>query len=64
MLDGVAEDDRYVSPEFDLPSASDEDESPPAKRKRHSGKKDRPPKGSMDNIADEEELALALLRRH
>jgi ATP-dependent RNA helicase DDX10/DBP4 len=56
-LDG-ADDDGYVSPEFDLPS---EDEAPaPAKRpKRHA----EPELHAGDGLADEEELALALLRR-
>lgn len=51
----LSEDDGYVSPEFDLPSSDDEDEPespPPLKRAR-----------IRDDIEDDEELALRLLRR-
>jgi ATP-dependent RNA helicase DDX10/DBP4 len=54
-LDG-AEDDGYVSPEFDLPS---EDEAPAKRPKRHADAD----LDAGDGLADEEELALALLRR-
>ena len=47
------EDDGYVSPEFDLPSGSeDEGVEPTSKRARHG----------TPTLEDEEELALRLLR--
>ncbi|KAI0791502.1 DEAD-domain-containing protein [Irpex lacteus] len=53
------EDDGYVSPEFDLPPASESEEgqrAPPPKRARASeGRRNK-------SLADEEELALQLLR--
>ena len=53
----LSEDDGYVSPEFDLPSASDEEESederPPAKKAR---------KAALSTLQEEEELALQMLR--
>lgn len=51
-----AEDDGYVSPEFDLPSSSDEEDAPPP-TKRAKGSK-----GTKSALAEEEELALQLLR--
>lgn len=53
ILDPV-EDDGYVSPDFDLPPASDneEDGAPPPKRA----------KSSKSALAEEEEMALQLLR--
>ncbi|KAI0089434.1 DEAD-domain-containing protein [Irpex rosettiformis] len=55
------DDDDYVNPEFDLPSTSESEEepAPPPKRARAS-------EGKRNNsLADEEELALQLLRsRH
>lgn len=48
-----SDDDGYVSPEFDLPSESEE-ESRPSKRSKVA----RP----SSALEDEEELALALLR--
>ncbi|GJE93447.1 DEAD/DEAH box helicase [Phanerochaete sordida] len=53
MIDAV-EDDGYVSPDFDLPPASDEEEdaAPPPKRA----------KSSRSALAEEEEMALQLLR--
>ena len=51
-----AEDDGYVSPDFDLPSASDdEDDIPPPKRAKGA-------KGPTSALAEDEELALQLLR--
>jgi hypothetical protein len=55
--------DRYVSPEFDLQSASEQDDAPPQKRQK-------PPRKTREDsresrpiaLADEEALALALLR--
>ena len=47
------EDDGYVSPEFELPSANeDADPEPTSKRARHG----------TPTLKDEEELALRLLR--
>jgi ATP-dependent RNA helicase DDX10/DBP4 len=63
-----AEGDGYVSPEFDLPSASESeyDDAPPQKRQRPSSRKTRedsdPRKSRPMALVDEEALALALLR--
>ncbi|GBE89884.1 ATP-dependent RNA helicase dbp4 [Sparassis crispa] len=59
-------DDSYVSPDFDLPSSSDEDEShslplPPPKRMKAS-KKGTIGHGGDVSLEEEEELALRLLR--
>ena len=56
------EDDGYVSPEFDLPPASDDEEddrgpSRPAKRFKKA-----PQEEDMD-LDDDEQLALRLLRK-
>jgi hypothetical protein len=65
-----AEGDGYVSPEFDLPSASasessEHDDAPPQKRQKPSRKtredSDLQESRSMA-LVDEEALALALLR--
>jgi len=58
------EDDRYVSPAFDLPSESEHDDAPPLqKRQKLSKKSQEGPRQSRHTIlADEEALALALLR--
>ena len=56
------EDDGYVSPEFDLPSESeDEPAPPPSKRARGAAGKGN--KDISRTLADEEELALRLLSR-
>lgn len=60
------DDDGYVSPEFDLPSESEDDEpaGPPPKR---SWAREEPPskkRKTVDHgLEDDEELALSLLRR-
>ena len=60
----VEEDDGYVSPVFDLPTDSDDEEStspPPAKRAKNGiGSKLQT---GISSLAEEEELALRLLRR-
>ncbi|KAJ7662095.1 ATP-dependent RNA helicase dbp-4 [Mycena polygramma] len=60
MVVGAAEDDGYVSPEFDLPSDSGSDEEtwapPPAKRSKTSHTEPR-----RTAVEDDEELALRLL---
>ena len=65
MLAPPDEDDGYVSPEFDLPSES-EDDAPPAKRNKPSHKqpdgKARKPDTGATTLEEEEELALQLLR--
>jgi ATP-dependent RNA helicase DDX10/DBP4 len=78
MLDSGDEDDGYVSPEFDLPPGSDEEETapPPAKRAKSQWSRTE---GNHDDdtyngrvaaktsksgeLEDEEALALRLLRR-
>ena len=52
-------DDGYVSPDFDLPPASESEEerAPPPKRPRASSQ------SRKKSLADDEELALQLLRR-
>ncbi|KXN84023.1 ATP-dependent RNA helicase DBP4 [Leucoagaricus sp. SymC.cos] len=66
-LGSVEEDSGYVSPEFDLPSESEEEASYPANGKRQAVE-DHPPakKRKVDDdedIDDDEELALRLLSR-
>ncbi|KAK7043745.1 ATP-dependent RNA helicase dbp4 [Paramarasmius palmivorus] len=58
-----SEDDGYVSPEFDLPTSSDEEReyTRPAKRSKGINGDHHPPEFST--LEDEEERALALLRR-
>ena len=56
---GAVEDDGYVSPDFDLPSASGNEDSPPPKKQKYH-KKNRA--GAPTSLGDEEVLALALLR--
>ena len=63
---GVAEGDGYVSPEFDLPSASESehDDAPPQKRQKPSRKTREDsnlPESRSTALVDEEALALALL---
>lgn len=61
MLAPIPDDDGYVSPDFDLPSASEDDEDvPPPPKKRNKTLATGPPRTSLE---DEEELALQLLRR-
>ncbi|KAH8985950.1 DEAD-domain-containing protein [Lactarius hatsudake] len=55
---GEVEDDGYVSPEFDLPSAAGHGDSPPPKK--HKFRKNQA--GAPTSLGDEEVLALALLR--
>ncbi|KDQ09527.1 hypothetical protein BOTBODRAFT_36933 [Botryobasidium botryosum FD-172 SS1] len=74
LMDGEQdEDDGYVTPDFDLPPASDEGEDgidvyvPPSKRSRnskhHEGKKEKDRKSRLDRtLQDEEALALQMLR--
>jgi hypothetical protein len=55
--------DGYASPEFDLQSASEQDDAPPQKRQKPPRKTREEPRGSRPSaLADEEALALALLR--
>jgi len=56
---GVVEDGGYISPEFDLPSASEREDTPPPKKRkfREKSRADAP-----TSLGDEEALALALLR--
>ncbi|KAH7921470.1 DEAD-domain-containing protein [Leucogyrophana mollusca] len=57
----VTDDEGYVSPEFDLPSDSEEEITPPpAKRKKSVP---TPTRLRGQDIEDEEELALQLLRK-
>ncbi|KAH8979630.1 DEAD-domain-containing protein [Lactarius akahatsu] len=55
---GDVEDDGYVSPEFDLPSAAGHGDSPPPKK--HKFRKNQA--DAPTSLGDEEVLALALLR--
>ncbi|KAF9070409.1 P-loop containing nucleoside triphosphate hydrolase protein [Rhodocollybia butyracea] len=55
----LSDDDRYVSPEFELPPESESEEAPrPSKRSKTVNSRSQPP-GTLE---DEEELALMLLR--
>jgi ATP-dependent RNA helicase DDX10/DBP4 len=63
-VEAFIKDDGYVSPEFDLPSASEQDDVPPQKRQKRTRKTREDVWGSRPTaLADEEALALALLRR-
>ena len=53
------DDDGYVSPEFDLPSES-EDEAPPPSKRVKSFARGKP--AAADSLEDYEQLALKLLR--
>ena len=61
----LLKDDGYVSPDFDLPSESEDDTSPPLKRAKTLDRKDdsRLPAVADPTLEEEEELALQLLRR-
>lgn len=64
----LSEDDGYVSPEFDLPdlSSDNEDFEPPTKRNKASHvdfASHSKSRSGNDTIEDEEALALELLRR-
>lgn len=61
MLAPMPDDDGYVSPDFDLPSASEDDEDVPPPPKKRS--KTLAAGLSRTSLEDEEELALQLLRR-
>ncbi|KII91775.1 hypothetical protein PLICRDRAFT_173579 [Plicaturopsis crispa FD-325 SS-3] len=63
VLAPLSDDDGYVSPEFDLPSGSDDDadEFVPPPSKRHKVSESKRP--SAPTIEDDEELALSLLRK-
>lgn len=52
--------DGYVSPEFDLPSDSDDKPEPPIKRAR--GVEGKASAGRNKSLADDEQLALQLLK--
>lgn len=54
------DDDGYVSPDFDLPSDSESEPTPPpTKRAKADPNKS---KGGKSRLAEDEELALQLLR--
>lgn len=55
------DDGGYVSPEFDLPSESEDDEAPPPPAKRAKSAPHSKAKGKS-SLADDEALALELLR--
>ncbi len=64
-----SDDDGYLSPEFDLPEPSSEDEEhwqtapPPPKRSKTSNTKSQRHPSPLDDLEADEELALQLLRR-
>lgn len=64
-----SDDDGYVSPEFNLPDPSSEDEEhwqtapPPPKRSKISNPKSERYPSPLDDLEADEELALQLLRR-
>ncbi|EGN95755.1 hypothetical protein SERLA73DRAFT_186962 [Serpula lacrymans var. lacrymans S7.3] len=60
VLEAFSDDDGYVSPDFDLPSGS-EDEVPPAKRRKDTKSPRRSDK--PHTIEEDEETVLALLRK-
>ncbi|KAI0049515.1 DEAD-domain-containing protein [Auriscalpium vulgare] len=57
------EDDGYVSPDFDLPSASDDERAAPPPKRTRTAKPAPASNGTGSDIEDEEEFALRLLRR-
>ncbi|KZP30818.1 ATP-dependent RNA helicase dbp-4, partial [Athelia psychrophila] len=61
MLAPIPDDDGYVSPDFDLPSASEDDDDVPPPPKKRS--KTLAAGLSRTSLEDEEELALQLLRQ-
>lgn len=61
VLDAADDDDGYVSPEFDLPSQSDDERGPFVKRVRGQEER-RTTVGLSSTLADDEQLALRLLR--
>ena len=61
ILAPVDDDDGYVSPEFDLPSESEEDEAPPPPAKRAKPAASSKAK-EKSILADDEALVLQLLR--
>lgn len=60
MLAAADEDDGYASPEFDLPSESEDEPEPPTKRAR--GAESKRGATGKNSLAADEELALQLLR--
>ncbi|TCD66107.1 ATP-dependent RNA helicase dbp4 [Steccherinum ochraceum] len=60
MLGSADEDDGYVSPEFDLPSGSEDEHPPPTKRVKDSDRSGK--KASGESLEDFEQLALKMLR--
>jgi ATP-dependent RNA helicase DDX10/DBP4 len=64
-LTSADEDDGYISPEFNLPSSSDNDNAPPpSKRSKKSNKKVHKYEGTrgLGDLEDNEALVLRLLR--
>ncbi|KIO11212.1 hypothetical protein M404DRAFT_994865 [Pisolithus tinctorius Marx 270] len=59
----LSDDDGYVTPDFDLPSESESEVEPPPKRRKPSASGSLLP-SRPQNLEDEEELALRLLRKH
>ena len=63
LAEADTEGDGYVSPEFELPSASEQDDVPPQKRQKPTRKNRKDFQESLPSaLADEEALAIALLR--
>ncbi|KIJ63585.1 hypothetical protein HYDPIDRAFT_29379 [Hydnomerulius pinastri MD-312] len=66
VLAPLSDDDGYVTPDFDIPSESDEesDFAPPPLKRAKATSMSKPRRPTAEDIEDEEELALRLLRKH
>ena len=63
VLSPAANDDGYVSPEFDLPSGSEDEQPPPSKRiKNAGGGGGGSTQKAPSALEDYEQLALKMLR--
>jgi len=64
LVEGGNEDDGHVSPTFDPPSESEHDDAPSLQKRQKLSKKSQegPRRSRHTTLADEEALALALLR--
>lgn len=61
VLAPLEDDEGYVSPDFDIPSGSEDEETPPP-AKRAKGVSQPTTKSGRSRLAEDEELALQLLR--
>ena len=62
VLSPAASDDGYVSPEFDLPSDSEDEQPPPSKRIKNATGGGGSTQKAPSALEDYEQLALKMLR--